>query len=82
MTIMDMMRAKRDMTRSWVVEADRGRCIGSGSCAFTAPAVFDVDDAGRVAVVGPVEAGDEQVLLAVEHCPTGALRLVIEGGDA
>lgn len=61
-----------------VVETDRDRCIGSGSCAFTAPDVFDVDNGGRVVVVGPVVAGDERVRLAVENCPTNALRLVEE----
>ena len=73
------MEAEADMTETWRVEADRARCIGTGSCAFTAPDVFDVDDAGRVAVIGSVVPGDEQVRLAVEHCPTGALRLVVEG---
>ena len=64
------------MTGAWRVEADRDRCIGSGSCAFAAPHVFDVDDTGRVVLLAAPEPGDEQVLLAVEHCPTNALRLI------
>jgi ferredoxin len=64
--------------REWKVETDRDRCIGSGTCAFTAADVFDVDDTGRAVVIGPVAAGDERVRDAVRACPTGALRLVGE----
>jgi len=63
----------------WVVETDRERCIGSGTCAFTAPEVFDVDGTGRVVVIGPVTVGDVRVREAVDNCPMDALRL-IEGG--
>lgn len=63
----------------WVVAADRDRCIGSGSCAFAAPDVFDVDVGGRVVLTSAVVAGDERVRDAVEGCPVDALRLV-EGG--
>ena len=66
------------MRREWKVETDRDRCIGSGTCAFTAADVFDVDDTGRAVVIGPVAAGDERVRDAVRACPTGALRLVGE----
>jgi ferredoxin len=68
------------VSASWAVEPDWERCIGSGSCAFTAPEVFDVDDSGAVQLVGPVIAGDPLVQLAVENCPTGALRLIQGGG--
>ena len=63
----------------WVVDADRDRCIGSGSCAFAAPDVFDVDAGGRVVVLGPAVAGDERVRDAVESCPVDALQLIEEG---
>jgi len=66
------------MHLEWRVETDRDRCIGSGTCASTAPDVFDVDDAGRAVVIGPVAAGDERVRDAVRHCPTSALRLAGE----
>lgn len=72
------MRMLGGVRREWTVETDRDRCIGSGTCAFTAPGVFDVDDAGRAVVVGPVVSGDERVRDAVAQCPTGALRLVGE----
>ena len=63
----------------WAVETDRDRCIGSGTCVFTAPDVFEVDGAGRVVVIGPVAVGDPRGRQAVENCPMDALRL-IEGG--
>ena len=61
-----------------MVTADRERCIGSGSCAFTAPDVFDVDESGRVVVTGDVSPGDERVTNAIEGCPTDALGLFEE----
>ena len=66
------------MSSRWLVEADVDRCIGSGACVFTAPEVFDVDDTGRVTLIGPVVTGDEQIRTAVENCPTDALRLIEE----
>lgn len=67
------------MNAGWVVETDRDRCIGSGACAFVAPDVFAVDGVGRVAVVGPVVAGDVRVREAVDNCPMDALRLIERG---
>lgn len=63
-----------------MIGTDRDRCIGSGNCAFQAPEVFDVDETGRVVVIGPAALGDERVLDAIEACPTDALCLV--EGDA
>jgi ferredoxin len=67
------------VTLHWTVEADRDRCIGSGTCAFAVPEVFDVDDSGRVVLIGSPEPGDDRVREAVEHCPTSALTLLEEG---
>lgn len=66
------------VTSSWRVETDRTRCIGSGTCAFAVPEVFDVDASGKVVVVGEPVVGDERVRLAVEGCPTDALVLTDE----
>ena len=66
------------VTAEWHVDIDRDRCIGSGTCAFAVPEVFDVDVTGRAVLVGPVLAGDARVRSAVENCPTDALRLVEE----
>lgn len=64
------------MSSRWSIETDLDRCIGSGACVFTAPDVFDVDDTGRVTIIGSVTAGDERLRTAVENCPTDALRLI------
>jgi ferredoxin len=64
------------MSSGWVVETDRDRCMGTGTCAFTAPDVFDVDAGGRVVVIGTVVTGDERVREAVASCPMEALRLI------
>jgi ferredoxin len=50
--------------------------MGTGACAFAAPDVFDVDDTGRVVLVGSVTPGDERVRNAVADCPMAALRLI------
>jgi ferredoxin len=59
------------------IEVDRDRCVGSGTCEALAPAVFEVDDAGVLAVVRPEPGADElaDVRDAVTGCPTRALTL-------
>jgi ferredoxin len=60
----------------WRVEVDRDTCVGSGSCEYTAPDVFEVGDDGVVQVTGPVNGDDKRVRDAVEECPVGALKLL------
>ena len=60
------------------IEADRERCMGSGNCAFHAPATFDVDDELKVVVLDPEGDPPEKIQIAVEGCPTAALRLTAE----
>jgi ferredoxin len=59
------------------VEVDRDRCVGSGTCEALAPAVFEVDDDGVLAVLRPAPAEDQlaDVREAVQACPTRALAL-------
>jgi ferredoxin len=54
---------------------DRETCIGSGNCVQWAPAVFDQDDDGRVALVpgGDPDAAAADVERAVAGCPVSAL---------
>ena len=59
------------------VAVDRDRCVGSGTCEALAPAVFEVDDDGVLAVLR-AEPGEEElpdVRDAVKACPTRALAL-------
>ena len=62
------------MTR---IAVDRDRCVGSGTCEALAPAVFEVDDDGVLAVLRaePREAELPDVRDAVTACPTRALAL-------
>jgi ferredoxin len=59
------------------VEVDRTRCVGSGTCEALAPAVFEVDDEGVLAVLRTEPGEDElpDVRDAVTACPTRALAL-------
>ena len=59
------------------VEVDRDRCVGSGTCEALAPAVFEVDDDGVLALLRPQPAEDDlpEVRDAVSACPTRALAL-------
>lgn len=65
------------MAETWAVRTNRELCMGTGMCVFIAPHVFDVDDTGRVRVIGQVSVGDESVREAVEACPMDALELII-----
>ncbi|MFF5447816.1 ferredoxin [Streptomyces sp. NPDC012888] len=61
------------------LHADKGRCIGAGMCALTAPAVFDQDDdEGLVILLDASPPPDQHtaVRLAVGHCPASALTLL------
>ncbi len=61
------------------ITVDRDRCIGSGNCAFYAPATFDLDDELKVTILaGADDAGQDAVSdirAAVEGCPVDALAL-------
>jgi ferredoxin len=59
------------------VRVDRDRCVGSGTCEALAPAVFEADDEGVLAVLQPEPGVDElpDVRDAVTACPTRALAL-------
>lgn len=58
------------------IHVDPDVCMGSGSCLFYAPRVFAIDAETNVArVVDPVGDPLDDVLEAVEACPTGAIRV-------
>ena len=58
------------------IRLQRARCIGSKCCTHAAPGVFALDDERLVTVVDPTGGTREQVRLAVEECPTGAISIV------
>ncbi len=55
------------------VRIDRAVCAGTANCQFWAPEVFDLDDDNKAVVMDPEAAPEEQVRLAAEGCPTGAI---------
>jgi ferredoxin len=70
---------RSDRELSMKVAVDTSMCIGSGTCALTAPAVFDQDDGGAVVVLlddSPPEVEHEAVRLAVRSCPAAVIRVV------
>jgi ferredoxin len=64
------------MRKTWRVEVDRERCMGTGACVFAAPDVFALDSDGFSTVVGEIDDGDQVTRNAVAECPTAALRLI------
>lgn len=59
------------------IHVDYELCQGHGVCKGEAPEVFDVDTESRVVVLlpEPPESERERVKLAVQYCPTRALRV-------
>jgi ferredoxin len=58
------------------IRIDRDRCMGSGSCQFHAPHVFDLDDDCRAIVLDVGGDPIEAIRNAIENCPTHAIELV------
>jgi ferredoxin len=58
-----------------VITVDREVCMGSGMCVMYAPATFANDDQTKAIVLDPQGDPLDQILIAVEACPTGALRI-------
>jgi ferredoxin len=61
------------------VTVDTSLCIGSGTCAMTAPAVFDQDEEQALVVLlddAPPESEREAVALAVERCPAAVILML------
>jgi len=57
------------------IKIDRDACMGSGNCAFYAPATFDLDDEMKAVVVNPAGDSEDKIRLAVDGCPTLALSI-------
>lgn len=61
------------------VSIDSDKCIGSGMCALTAPAVFTQDDDGYGVVLPGREGGEGDSLLkeAARSCPVQAVTVSV-----
>jgi ferredoxin len=60
------------------VHVDQKKCVGSGQCARTVPAVFDQRDEDGIVVLRapqPDPALEPAVRKAARHCPSQAIRI-------
>jgi ferredoxin len=55
------------------ITIDRERCMGSGTCAFAAPATFGLDEEATAIVLDPDGNPPAIVLDAARACPTQAI---------
>jgi ferredoxin len=62
----------------WSVVIDRESCIGSGLCVAYAPGTFEHDDQAKAILRSSTTDGLDEVRIAVEACPMGALQLSID----
>jgi ferredoxin len=51
------------------------RCMGSGNCAFWAPATFDIGEDNIAFVLDPEGDTEDKIRNAAEGCPTQAIIL-------
>lgn len=61
------------------ISIDRSVCMGSGTCSYYAPGVFDLDDEGIAVVVDAGAQPEDKLLLAANGCPTHAIALTRDG---
>lgn len=62
------------------ITVNKTRCIGSGDCVETAPAVFQLDEAGKSELIDAAGAGDSVIVSAARSCPVKAITVVDEAG--
>ena len=60
------------------VTVNKSRCISSGDCVETAPAVFQLDADEKSDVVNPSGAPEATILAAARSCPVKAITVVNE----
>ena len=58
------------------VTVNKTRCISSGDCVETAPAVFQLDADEKSDVVNPSGAPEATILAAARSCPVKAITVV------
>ncbi|MGH7815052.1 MAG: ferredoxin [Candidatus Binataceae bacterium] len=57
---------------------NKARCVGSGDCVETAPAVFQIGSDGKSEVIDQAGAPDATILAAARSCPTKAITVIDE----
>ena len=72
-------RAKEGSNIGKIV-VDRDLCIGAASCVAVSPATFELDGENKAIVIGADAAGDEELKMAAQSCPTKAILLFDKEG--
>ena len=57
------------------IAVDHARCVGNGMCLTFAPGVFAHNARRQSEVVDPEGDAVEDVIVAAENCPTGAIQV-------
>ena len=60
------------------ITVNKTRCISSGDCVETAPAVFQLDDNEKSDVLNATGAPDATIIAAARSCPVKAITVVNE----
>lgn len=66
------------MAKRLKVIVDRQKCVGSGECVFTAPEIFDQDEADGIVMLltdTPEAALWDAARQAARQCPANAIRV-------
>ncbi len=58
------------------ISVDRELCMGSGVCIAYAPVTFAHDNETKAVVLDPWGNGVDDIRVAAEACPTGAIVIV------
>ena len=67
---------------TYVISIDQSRCIGAGNCVNLAPKTFQLDEEHIAYLVDATAETDEAILDAAQSCPTNAIYLDTEDGQA
>lgn len=62
------------------ITVNKSRCIGSGDCVETAPAVFQLGADEKSEVIDPAGASDGVIVSAARSCPVKAITVTDESG--
>ncbi len=60
------------------ISVNKAKCISSGDCVETAPAVFQLDNDGKSEVINAAGAPDGTIVAAARGCPVKAITIVNE----
>ena len=64
------------------IVVDRELCMGSGMCIVYAPSTFAHDEETKAIVVNATGDSIDAIRNAVQACPTSALRILNDEGEA